>query len=131
MSAVEFYPTLRLIHIGLALTSGTFFLLRGLAALAGARWPVAAPARHASMGIDTALLAAALALLWLLHLNPFTTAWLQAKLVLLVAYVVLGTLALKRARTRSARVACFVAALACFAAMLAVARAHHPFAGLS
>jgi uncharacterized membrane protein SirB2 len=131
VSAVEFYPTLRLIHIGLALTSGSFFLLRGLAVLAGARWPVAALARRASMGIDTALLTAAIGLLWLLQLNPFATGWLQSKLVLLVAYVVLGTFALKRARTRSARLLCFVAALACFGAMLAVARSHHPFAGLS
>lgn len=130
MSLVEFYPTLRLIHIGLALTSGSFFLLRGLAALAGARWPVAAAVRHASMGIDTALLTAAIGLLSLLHLNPFATPWLQSKLVLLVAYVVFGTFALKRARTRTARAGCFVAALACFGAMLAVARTHQPFAGV-
>jgi uncharacterized membrane protein SirB2 len=130
MAPIEFYPSLRQVHIGLALTSGTLFLVRGLAALAGARWPGAAVARHASMGIDTALLAAALGLLWLLHLNPFATAWLQSKLVLLVVYVVLGTFALKRARTRTARLLCFVAALACFGAMLAVARTHQPFAGL-
>jgi uncharacterized membrane protein SirB2 len=130
MSPIEIYPSLRQVHIGLALTSGTFFLVRGLASQAGARWPVAAVARRASMVIDTALLVAALGLLWVLHLNPFATAWLQSKLVLLVSYVVLGTFALKRARTRSARLLCFVAALACFAAMLAVARTHHPFAGL-
>lgn len=130
MSPIEFYPSLRHVHIGLALTSGTFFLLRGLAVQAGARWPLAAPARHVSMGIDSALLAAALGLLWLLHLNPFATPWLQSKLLLLVGYVVLGTFALKRARTRGARLLCFIVALACFAAMLAVARTHHPLAGL-
>lgn len=130
MSPIEFYPALRHVHIGLALTSGTFFLVRGLAGLAGARWPIGAPARHASMGIDTALLAAAFGLLWLLHLNPFVVGWLQAKLLLLVSYVVFGTFALKRARRGTARVVCFVVALACFGAMLAVARTHHPFARL-
>lgn len=130
MTLIEFYPSLRHVHIGLALTSGSLFLLRGLAVLAGARWPLAAPARHLSMGIDTALLAAAIGLLWMLHLNPFVVAWLQSKLLLLVAYVVLGTFALKRARGWAARALCFVAALACFGAMLAVARTHHPFAGL-
>lgn len=130
MSPIEFYPSLRHVHIGLALTSGTVFLLRGLASLAGARWPLAAVARHGSMAIDTALLAAAIGLLWLLQLNPFVVAWLQAKLLLLVAYIVFGTFALKRARTRPGRLACFVVALGCFGAMLAVARTHHPFAGL-
>lgn len=130
MSLIEFYPALRHVHIGLALTSGGLFLLRGVGALAGARWPLAAPARHLSMGIDTLLLAAAIGLLWMLRLNPFAVGWLQAKLLLLVAYVVLGSFALKRARGVSARALCFVAALACFAAMLVVARTHHPFARL-
>jgi uncharacterized membrane protein SirB2 len=130
MSLIAVYPSLRHVHIGLALTSGAFFLLRGFGAQAGARWPLAAPVRHASMGIDTALLAAAIGLLFALRLNPFSTPWLQAKLVLLVAYIVLGTFALKRARTRSGRLVCFVAALLAFGAMLMVARTHHPFAGL-
>lgn len=130
MGLIEFYPALRHVHIGLALTSGAFFALRGLGALAGARWPLAAPVRHASMGIDTALLAAAITLLVALRLNPFAVAWLQAKLVLLLVYIVLGTFALKRARRRGTKALCFAAALLAFAAMLAVARTHHPFAGL-
>lgn len=130
MSLVEWYPALRHAHIGLALTSGTFFLVRGLAAQVGARWPLSAPVRHASMGIDTALLAAAIALLFTLHLNPFVIGWLQAKLVLLVAYIVFGTIALKRGRTRGGRFVAFVVAVACFGALYAVARTHHPFARL-
>jgi uncharacterized membrane protein SirB2 len=39
---------------------------------------------------------------------------------------VLGTLALKRARTPRGRAICFAAALGCFGFIYFVARAHHP-----
>lgn len=123
---IEFYPQIKLAHIGLVLASGLLFAARGLLVLLGQRWAMAAPLRWLSYGIDTSLLTAALMLLVVLHLNPFTTAWLATKLALLVVYVVLGSLALKRARGRGARLACYLAALAVFGFMYSVARAHHP-----
>jgi uncharacterized membrane protein SirB2 len=127
MSLIAFYPQIKAAHIGLAVCSGAFFALRGVAVLAGARWPQAPMARRASMAVDTALLLAALMLLAALHLNPFATPWLLAKLGLLVAYVVLGVLALRRARTVAGRALAFIAALGCYGAMVSIARAHHPF----
>ena len=56
----------------------------------------------------------------------FANGWLAVKLVLLVAYVVLGSLALKRARTPRARAACFCAALLRIRLHVGVARTHHP-----
>ncbi len=126
MSLVDFYPQARLAHILLVTLSGTLFAARGLATIAGARWPGLTPVRRASYLIDTGLLAAALLLLAMLHLNPFTVPWLAAKLALLVAYVVLGVMALRHARSPRSRGAWFVAALACFAMMVSIARAHHP-----
>lgn len=126
MSLITLYPLIKATHIALAACSGGFFALRGLALLASARWPQAAPARRASMAIDTLLLAAALLLLATLQLNPFATPWLLAKLALLVAYVLLGVMALRRARSTAGRAASFAAALACFGAMVSIARAHHP-----
>ncbi len=126
MSLATLYPYIKHAHIGLALASGALFALRGLAVLAGARWPMRPPLRHTSMGIDTLLLVAALLLLFILQLNPFAVAWLQVKLMLLVAYVVLGTFALRRARGTGARALFYVAAVACFLMMYSVARAHHP-----
>jgi uncharacterized membrane protein SirB2 len=87
---------------------------------------MAAPLRYLSYTIDTVLLTAALMLLTALKLNPFVVPWLSVKLALLVVYVVLGSLALKRARTRRSRAAFYVAALATFGFMYFVARAHHP-----
>ncbi len=126
MALIDFYPQTRLAHIGLVFVSGTLFALRGAAAIAGARWANLAPLRYASYLIDTALLAAALLLLATLRINPLAEAWLAVKLALLPAYVVLGVMALRRARSPSGRVAWFVAALACFVAMYSIARAHHP-----
>ncbi len=77
----------------------TFFALRAFATLSGARWPLALPARAASWVVDTGLLSAG-ALLWAtLQVNPLVEAWLGAKLVLLLVYVGLGTIALRRARS--------------------------------
>jgi uncharacterized membrane protein SirB2 len=127
MTLVEFYPAIKLAHVGLVSASGSLFALRGLAVLLGSAAAMRAPVRYLSYAIDTALLAAALLLLAVLQLNPFTTPWLAAKLVLLVAYIALGSLALKRARTPMRRMLAFGAALLCFALMYSIARSHDPF----
>lgn len=123
---IEYYLPIKHAHIGLVLLSGGLFALRGLLVLAGQGWANAAPVRYLSYTIDTCLLTAALMLLVILKLNPFVVPWLAVKLVLLVAYVVLGVMALKRARTRGARALWLLAALASFGAMYSVARSHHP-----
>ncbi len=120
------YLQIKHAHMGLALASVAWFAARGVGVFAGARWPMAAGARWASMAIDTLLLVAGVTLWTLLHLNPVRDAWLGVKLLLLVAYVVAGSLALKRAATRGGRTVAFAVALALFAAMFGVARAHHP-----
>jgi uncharacterized membrane protein SirB2 len=57
---------------------------------------------------------------------PLVHGWLTAKLFALIAYIVLGTLALKRGKTKAQRVTAWIAALLVFGYMLAVARAHDP-----
>lgn len=123
---IEFYLQIKAVHVAMVIASGLLFALRGAAVLAGARWAMAAPLRYLSYTIDTTLLTAALMLLTALKLNPFAVPWLAVKLTLLVVYVVLGSLALKRARSRRSRAAFYVAALATFGFMYFVARAHHP-----
>lgn len=126
MTLPELYPLIRWTHIGLVLTSGSLFAARGLGVLLGARWAMTPGVRRASYSLDTALLAAALLLLYILDLNPFAVAWLGTKIALLLLYIVLGTFALKRARTPHMRLVFYIASLLCFAFMLTVARAHHP-----
>jgi uncharacterized membrane protein SirB2 len=122
----EFYPEIRAVHIGAVLLSGTLFASRGIGVLLGARWPQAAPWRWLSVSIDTVLLTAALMLLNIVPAAVFANHWLSVKLTLLVVYVVLGSLALKRARSARARAICFAAAVLVFVGMLGIARTHQP-----
>jgi uncharacterized membrane protein SirB2 len=114
------------LHIALVTLSVALFALRGLGVLAGQAWPMAGWARGLAPVVDSLLLLAGGALWWLLQLNPMIDRWLLVKLGLLPVYIVLGSLALRRAPTRAARALCFVAALAVVGFMVGIARAHHP-----
>ena len=83
-----------------------------------------------SYGIDTSLLGAAVLLLVILQLNPLFTPWLLTKLVLLLVYIALGSMALKRARSRQLRLYYLLAALLCYGFMLSVALTHSPLGAL-
>lgn len=113
--------TLHLVTVAITLA---LFLLRGAWMIAGssrlsARWVRILP--HLN---DTVLLASGITLAWLLGLSPLEHGWLAAKIVALLAYIVLGTIALKRGKTRNQRIVAWIAALAVFGYMLAVARTH-------
>jgi uncharacterized membrane protein SirB2 len=123
---IEFYPQIRAVHIAAVIASGSLFLLRGAAIQLGATWAMAAPLRYLSYSIDTVLLTAALMLVTILHQYPFVHGWLTAKVVLLVVYVVLGSFALKRGRTRAVRLSCWVAALLVYLFIVSIARTHSP-----
>lgn len=115
------YLALKHIHITFALLSGSFFLLRGLWMLLDSpmlqrRWVKVVP--HA---VDTLLLASALGLVFWSGQYPFAQNWLTAKVLALLAYIVLGTVALKRGKTRGVRSFALLAALATFAYIVAVA----------
>lgn len=126
----EYYPWIKTAHVWAVLLSGSLFFLRGLAVLLSAAHANHALIRYTSYAIDTALFTAAMMLLVILHLDPLTTPWLAVKLGLLPAYVVLGSLALRRAPTRRAKLLCFSAALICYGLMFGIARAHHPLGWL-
>lgn len=122
----EYYPQIKAAHVGLVLTSGALFALRAAMVFSAAAPTLQRPLRHTSYVVDTALLAAALLLLGILHLNPLATPWLAAKLSVLLAYIVLGTFALKRARTTPGRYAALAGAAGCYIMMYGIARTHHP-----
>jgi len=127
---VDFFTTgswLRILHVSAATLSLALFVLRGAWMLRGSprlldRWVRVVP--HV---VDTVFLAAGVALAVRIQQYPFVHGWLTAKVFALIAYVVLGTIALKRGRTRALRAAAFVAALAVFAYIVGVARARHPW----
>lgn len=113
-------------HIGCVIASGSLFFTRGCMMLAGLRAANHVALRRISVVIDSLFLAAGIALTTIIHQYPFVQAWLTVKVILLVAYIVLGVFALRRGRTRAIRATCFAAALVVFLFIVSVARAHDP-----
>jgi uncharacterized membrane protein SirB2 len=104
------YATVKAIHVGAVATTYALFVLRGMWMIRGSsrlqdRWVKIVP--HA---VDTVLLASAIALAVMARQYPFVSAWLTAKVVALVLYIGLGTIALKRGRSKRTRVAAWIAA---------------------
>lgn len=115
------YLLIKHLHITCAVVSGSFFVLRGVwmlrqSELLQRRWVRVVP--HV---VDTALLGSALTMVALSGQYPLVLPWLTAKVLALLVYIVLGTVALKRGRTRAVRSAALVGAILAFGYIVAVA----------
>ena len=120
------YVALKSVHVSSVVASYVLFFTRGIwmmrtPHLLARRWVRIVP--HV---VDTILLASAIALAVTIHQYPLVAGWLTAKVIGLVVYIVLGTIALKRGRSRRARVTAWLAAQAVFAYIVAVAVSHSP-----
>jgi uncharacterized membrane protein SirB2 len=109
------------IHIACVALSYSLFFLRGIWMLRNSpvmrqRWVRIAP--HT---VDTVLLASAIALAWQLGISPLTHPWLAAKIVALLAYIAIGSIALKRGKTKRIRLVAWLAAQAVFFYIVSVA----------
>jgi uncharacterized membrane protein SirB2 len=121
------YAAVKHIHIACVVVSITGFFLRGLLMLGGSpvlgqKWLRWAP--HVN---DTLLLTAAIVLSAMSAQYPLVEPWLTAKIFGLIAYIVLGSVALKAGRGRGIRLAAWLAALATFAYVASVALRKSPW----
>ncbi|UZE95061.1 SirB2 family protein [Alkalimarinus alittae] len=115
------YIALKHIHLTCILLTFILFSIRGFWMLTGSsklqlKWVKIAP--HV---VDTCLLLSAISLAVILQISPFVHGWLMAKIVGLVVYILLGTVALKRGKTKAVRSTAFVVALLTFAYIVKVA----------
>ncbi|MBC3916620.1 SirB2 family protein [Undibacterium sp. CY18W] len=120
------YLAIKHLHMTCAALSGSLFLLRGIwmlrsSAMLTRRWVKVLP--HV---IDTVLLASALTMVFWSGQYPFRQDWLTAKLLALILYIVLGSIALKRGKTPAIRAVALLAALLVFAYILSVALTRQP-----
>ncbi len=76
--------------------------------------------------IDTTLLGAGLYLMILLQLWPNQHPWLATKLLCLIAYILFGTFAIKRAKSKSIKWLTGLCAITVFIYMIATAVYHNP-----
>jgi uncharacterized membrane protein SirB2 len=121
------YVFVKHLHVGCVIVSLAGFALRGALMLSGSSLLRARFVRIAPHVVDTLLLASAAWLAWFLGQVPFwNSPWLTAKVLGLLAYIVLGSVALKRGRTLRVRAAAFVAALASAGYVVAVALTRDP-----
>src|SRR5262245_14331607 len=106
------YGTVKLVHQGAVLLSLTGFFARGAGSLAGAAWTRGRTAKTLPHIVDTALLASAVTLVWMLGLTPSNAPWVVVKVVGLFVYIGLGMAALRPSVPRRVRVVAWIAALA-------------------
>jgi uncharacterized membrane protein SirB2 len=127
----EYYFALRTVHIGCAALTIALFFARGVLMIFDSPLVSSRVLRWTPVAVDTVLLTSALMLTTVIHQYPFTTGWLTTKVVLLLAYIGLGSIALRRGRTKPVRIAAFVAALGTVGFLVSVARAHQPLGFLA
>ena len=121
------YSLIKNLHLATIALTLALFALRGAWMMADsprlqARWVRIVP--HVN---DTLLLTSGIALSVLVQQYPLVHGWLTAKFFALIAYILLGTLALTRGKTGGQRGPAWIAALLVFGYMVAVAMAHDPF----
>ena len=124
------YYWVKQVHFYSVLLSFALFLLRGAWVLAGRELPRQPLVRALPHTVDTVLLTSALWLTAIIQQYPFRDAWLTTKVLLLIAYIVLGSLALRRAPTRRWRAIAFVGAVLTFLFLFSVARYRNPLGAL-
>ena len=121
------YLALKHLHLTCVALSSFGFALRGVWMLGDSpmltrRWVRVAP--HV---VDTLLLGSAIALAVSSSQYPFVDNWLTAKVLGLLVYIVCGTLALKRAKSKATRSVFLLAAVLAFAYIVSVALTRSPY----
>lgn len=120
------YYWIRQLHIATVVFTVAFFALRYYWMLHHPRLLQTAWTRYLSVFNDTLLLIAGISLAAMSGQYPLQSPWLSAKLVALVVYIILGSLALKRGRTRRSRATFGILALACVGYIIWVALTRTP-----
>ncbi len=120
------YLAVKYLHVISVVVSLAGFFVRGIlmmrdSPLLALRWVRVLP--HIN---DTVLLAAALSLAAMSGQYPFVVDWVTAKVFGVIAYIILGTLALRDASTRRMRIACWLASMAVFGWIVSVALMRRP-----
>jgi uncharacterized membrane protein SirB2 len=115
------YLGLKHLHMTCVALSGSLFVLRFIwrlqaSSLLQKKWVKVTP--HI---IDTCLLLSAIALALIAGINPLAQTWLAAKIIALVFYIVLGTFAIKRAKSKAGQIISFILAGLMFGYIILVA----------
>jgi uncharacterized membrane protein SirB2 len=112
---------LKPLHISCVALSFCGFFLRGVWMLRGSAWLHNKWVKRLPHVVDTGLLVSALSMLYVMQWSVLDHPWLQVKIVALLVYIGLGTLALKPGRSLGVRVAAWMIGLLVFLFIVSVA----------
>lgn len=118
------------LHVTCVVLTGLSFALRGLLMAIDSPALQHRVARVLPHVIDTLLLVSAIVLAMTLQQYPFQHGWLTAKVLGLLLYIGLGTIALKRGRTRGIRLTALLGALLTYGWIVGTALTRSPSWGL-
>ncbi len=120
------YETLKWLHVGCVIVSGTGFVARGALMLADSPLLRTRFLRIAPHVVDTLLLTAGVAMATIARVSPLQHPWLAAKIGALLVYIALGAAALRPGRSRLVRAAAFAAAVLVFGYIVGTAVQRSP-----
>ena len=115
---------LKHLHVTCVVLSISGFLVRGVWMMQESPWLQKKWVRVAPHIIDTILLGSAILLAMQIQQYPFVQNWLTAKVLALIAYIVIGAIGLKYGRTKKIRIAAWLVAIAIFLYIVLVALTH-------
>ena len=125
------YLWVKNLHVTCVVISISTFFLCGVLQLRGVPWRQWAVLRVGPHVVDTVLLGAALWMVWRSGQYPFVQAWLTAKVLALLAYIVFGMRALGRNTPTHRRLPYFLASLSSVTYIVGVALTRSPSWGLA
>jgi uncharacterized membrane protein SirB2 len=112
---------LKHLHVTCVVLSISGFLVRGVWMMRESSWLQKKWVRIAPHVVDTTLLGSAILLTIKIQQYPFAQGWLTAKVLALIAYIVVGAIGLKYGGTKKIRIAAWLGAIAIFLYIVLVA----------
>lgn len=125
------YFLIKHLHVTCVVISVGLFMVRGTLELGTRPWRQWRVLRVAPHAIDTVLLGSALWMAWRIGQYPFINGWLTAKVLALLAYILLGMRVLDAKTPPRQKPVFFVAALLCVGYIVGVALTRSPSWGWS
>ena len=118
------------VHVACAVLSGFGFFVRGTLMVKESALLQARPTKIVPHVVDTMLLVSAIVLASQWGWAALQAPWLVTKIVALLIYIGLGTVALRRGRAKVTRVSAWLAAMVVFGYIVAVAITKAPMLGI-
>jgi uncharacterized membrane protein SirB2 len=124
------YFLIKHLHVTAVALSLSGFVLRGIWMLRSSPLLQARLTKVLPHLVDTVLLLSAIWLAVAIQQYPLVDGWLTAKVLGLIAYILLGTVALKRGPTLPIRLTAWIGALLVFGYIVLVALSKDPWLGV-